>query len=76
MRPFHETEASCSQLLDDWEDKSDNFLTYCKKIIEENNFSTNVIFDMDKVPLILDHPPTQMVDVTGTNSILINTTEY
>ncbi|GFT17196.1 hypothetical protein TNCV_4739071 [Trichonephila clavipes] len=60
------------KLPDDWGKKSDNFLTFCKQIIVENNFTEDLIFNMDEVPLSFDIPPTRTVD--GASSIPINTT--
>ncbi|GFS70291.1 pogo transposable element with KRAB domain [Trichonephila clavipes] len=62
------------KLPDDWGKKSDDFLTFCKQIIVENNFTEDLIFNMDEVPLSFDIPPTRTVDVQGASSILINTT--
>ncbi|GFW45265.1 pogo transposable element with KRAB domain [Trichonephila clavipes] len=62
------------KLPDDWGKKSDNFLTSCKQIIVENNFTEDLIFNMDEVPLSFDIPPTRTVDVQGASSIPINTT--
>ncbi|GFT18144.1 pogo transposable element with KRAB domain [Trichonephila clavipes] len=69
---------SCStvgqKLPDDWGKKSDDFLTFCKQIIVENNFTEDLIFNMDEVPLSFDIPPTRTVDVQGASSIPINNT--
>ncbi|GFY33078.1 pogo transposable element with KRAB domain [Trichonephila clavipes] len=62
------------KLPDDWGKKSDDFLTFCKQIIVENNFTEDLIFNMDEVPLSFDIPPTMTVDVQGASSIPINTT--
>ncbi|GFV50434.1 hypothetical protein TNCV_626771 [Trichonephila clavipes] len=53
------------KLPDDWEKQSDDFLTFCKQIIVENNFTEDLIFSMDEVPLSFDIPPTRTVDVQG-----------
>ncbi|GFV35830.1 pogo transposable element with KRAB domain [Trichonephila clavipes] len=50
------------------------FLTFCKQIIVENNFTEDLIFNMDEVPLSFDIPPTRTVDVQGASFIPINTT--
>ncbi|GFU89319.1 hypothetical protein TNCV_1783021 [Trichonephila clavipes] len=47
------------KLPDDWGKKSDDFLTFCKQIIVENNFTEDLIFNMDEVPLSFDIPPNQ-----------------
>ncbi|GFW43154.1 hypothetical protein TNCV_2439461 [Trichonephila clavipes] len=62
------------KLPDDWEKQSDDFLTFCKQLIVENNFTEDLIFNMDEVPLSFDIPPTRTVDVQGASSIPINTT--
>ncbi|GFY31570.1 HTH CENPB-type domain-containing protein [Trichonephila clavipes] len=62
------------KLPDDWGKKSDDFLTFCKQIIVENNFTEDLIFNMDEVPISFDIPPTRTVDVQGASSIPINTT--
>ncbi|GFV07408.1 hypothetical protein TNCV_1737661 [Trichonephila clavipes] len=51
-----------------------NLMTFCKQIIVENNFTEDLIFNMDEVPLSFDIPPTRIVDVQGASSIPINTT--
>ncbi|GFX37802.1 pogo transposable element with KRAB [Trichonephila clavipes] len=62
------------KLPDDWGKKSDDFLTFCKQIIVENNFTEDLIFNMDDVLSSFDIPPTRTVDVQGASSIPINTT--
>ncbi|GFV73560.1 pogo transposable element with KRAB domain [Trichonephila clavipes] len=62
------------KLPDDWGKQSDDFLTFYKQIIVENNFTEDLIFNMDEVPLSFDIPPTRTVDVQGASSIPINTT--
>ncbi|GFU30538.1 pogo transposable element with KRAB domain [Trichonephila clavipes] len=62
------------KLPDDWGKKSDDFLTFCRQIIVENNFTEDLIFNMEEVPLSFDIPPTRTVDIQGASSIPINTT--
>ncbi|GFU97518.1 HTH CENPB-type domain-containing protein [Trichonephila clavipes] len=62
------------KLPDDWGKKPDDFLTFCKQIIVENNLTEDLIFYMDNVPLSFDIPPTRTVDDQGASSIPINTT--
>ncbi|GFS89117.1 hypothetical protein TNCV_1258681 [Trichonephila clavipes] len=46
------------KLPDDWEKQLDDFLTFCTQIVE-NNFTEDLIFNMDEVPLSFDIPPTR-----------------
>lgn len=62
------------ELPPDWENKKADFLKYVAEKIEENNFSTAQIINMDEVPLTFDCPPSRTVNTIGEKTIGIVTT--
>lgn len=64
------------ELPENCEKKTEDFLSFTKNIIEENNFSSGEIFNMDEVALCFDCPPNYTVDSRGKESIAIKTTGH